>query len=593
MSKLKFGWAEQSITPDKKVSLAGQFAERISEYVEKPICVTALAISSETDQAIFCACDLVDISWGLRDAVRAKLAGNDAGLDPMKVIISATHVHTGPRYAHRDDSSSKFTGNATSFRALIESELPPDKKYIESANISANPDIAQPEETFEFLAEQISKAALAAWTSRTEGSFVNAFGRAPVGMCRRVCYNDGSAQMWGNAETAKFTEIEGGNDSGIELMYVFNEKNELTGIVANLACPAQCVQHRLFVSPDFWGEAKMLLRQHFGEHIFLLPQCSAAGDQCPVDLVRWVEPESDVHDPNLKRTNPHKRKADPSMFDLSGMRKAGKRIANEIIEVYNEGLDAPQTDPEFVHEVHMMQLPLRRTTFAEVAAARRRIHDYLAEKPGDVDFNDAAALQVDLGILRREELQEKMDILDTESHILRLGTVAFATNPFELFSTSATRSRRARMPSRPSSSSSRAALRGICPPRRPKRAATTARSSPPALSAMWAANSSCAKRSRTSIASSRSDLRCGRRISGGRLLFRPFFAPFARFSDVISTLDILNLSKIRGLSRVFDVPSATCSKDAFQSCVKFPPHKFLYSGFPHILYQLFRFCSVR
>ena len=212
MSKLKFGWAEQSITPDKKVSLAGQFAERISEYVEKPICVTALAISSETDQAIFCACDLVDISWGLRDAVRAKLAGNDAGLDPMKVIISATHVHTGPRYAHRDDSSSKFTGNATSFRALIESELPPDKKYIESANISANPDIAQPEETFEFLAEQISKAALAAWTSRTEGSFVNAFGRAPVGMCRRVCYNDGSAQMWGNAETAKFTAVEGGND---------------------------------------------------------------------------------------------------------------------------------------------------------------------------------------------------------------------------------------------------------------------------------------------------------------------------------------------------------------------------------------------
>ena len=81
----------------------------------------------------------------------------------------------------------------------------------------------------------------------------------------------------------------------------------------------------------------------------------------------------------------------------------------------------------------MMQLPLRRTTFTEVAAARRRIHDYLAEKPGDVDFNDAAALQVDLGILRREELQEVMDILDTECHIIRLGTIAIASNPFELF----------------------------------------------------------------------------------------------------------------------------------------------------------------
>ena len=433
MSKLQFGWSEKSITPDKKVSLCGQFAERISEYVEKPLCVTALAVGSGSEQAVFCACDLVDISWSLRDAVRERLAGNSAGLDPMKVIISAIHTHTGPGYSNRDDSSSKFTGNATSFRALIESELPPDKKYVESADISGNPEVAQPDEVFALLTERIADAALEAWSSRKDGSFSNAFGRAPVGMCRRVCYNDGSAQMWGNAETAKFTQVEGGNDSGVELLYVFNEKNELSGIVANLACPAQCVQHRLFVSPDFWGETKMLLRKRFGDKVFLLPLCSAAGDQCPVDLVRWVEPESDVHDPNLKRNHPHPRKADPSMFDLAGMRKAGKRIANEIIGVYEEGLDAPQTDPEFVHEIHMMQLPLRRTTFAEVAAARKRIHDYLAEKPGDVDFNDAAALQVDLGILRREELQEKMDILDTECHILRLGTVAFATNPFELF----------------------------------------------------------------------------------------------------------------------------------------------------------------
>ena len=31
MSKLKFGWAEQSITPDKKVSLAGQFAQTMRQ----------------------------------------------------------------------------------------------------------------------------------------------------------------------------------------------------------------------------------------------------------------------------------------------------------------------------------------------------------------------------------------------------------------------------------------------------------------------------------------------------------------------------------------------------------------------------------
>ena len=48
---LKIGWSEKSITPDKKISLVGQFAERISEYVEKPLCATALAIDNGTDHA--------------------------------------------------------------------------------------------------------------------------------------------------------------------------------------------------------------------------------------------------------------------------------------------------------------------------------------------------------------------------------------------------------------------------------------------------------------------------------------------------------------------------------------------------------------
>jgi len=69
MSHFQIGWAEYSLTPDKKVSLVGQFAERISEYVEKPLCVTAMAVSTDSDQAVFCSCDLVGVSWSLRDAV--------------------------------------------------------------------------------------------------------------------------------------------------------------------------------------------------------------------------------------------------------------------------------------------------------------------------------------------------------------------------------------------------------------------------------------------------------------------------------------------------------------------------------------------
>lgn len=431
MSNFMIGWSEINITPDKKVSLAGQFAERISEYVEKPLTATAFAVDNGKEQMVLCSCDLVSISFNLVESIREKLADNTVGLDPEKIVISAIHTHTGPVYP-RKQRVSKY-GGVTGFRNELERFLPEDKKYVDNAPVTNNPDIATSEEVYELLVTNITKVILDAWNNRKTGSFVNAFGRAVVGLCRRATYNDGSSQMWGDTNKAAFESLEAGNDSGIELMYVFDENKKLTGVVANLACPAQCVQHRLFVSPDFWGEVKVLLRERFGEDVYLLALCSAAGDQCPVDLIRWVEPESDVHDPNITRKNPLYRKADPSMFDIAGMKKTGKRIAREIIDVFEDGLDELITDPEFIHEVHWMQLPVRRVTLEEEAQAKKEIETYIRNKPGDVDYNDAAALLFPMGIVDRARLQDVMDILDTEVHIIKLGNIAIATNPFELF----------------------------------------------------------------------------------------------------------------------------------------------------------------
>lgn len=434
MPTFRIGWAEENITPEKKVSLVGQFAERISEYVEKPITVTAMAINNGDEQAIICSTDLVGVSIELTKKIREKIEKNNSEIDTKKVIICAIHTHTGPGYKDRGvNASTKHLGKANSFRALLEENLPADKKYVEKVDVSSNKDIMSDDELSEFLSDRIAKAAVDAWKNRKEGGFSNAFGRAAVGMCRRASYSDGSAQMWGDTNQAVFEAVEGGNDNGIELMFVYDATKKLSGIVVNLACPAQCVQHRLFVSPDFWGEVKVLLRKHFGEDLFILPLCSAAGDQCPVDIVRWVEPESDVNDPNINRKHPLKRKADPSMFDIAGMKKVGRRIAQEIIATYEEGIDEVQTDVEFEHRVEIMDLPLRRATLADEITAKKAIKEYLDEKVGDVDYNDAAKLQVHLGILRRMKLQDVMETVDTEVHIIRLGSIAIATNPFELF----------------------------------------------------------------------------------------------------------------------------------------------------------------
>ena len=62
MSKLLIGWAEESIVPDKKVNLFGQFFERISQYVESEITATAMAIESNGEQAIMVSADLISFT---------------------------------------------------------------------------------------------------------------------------------------------------------------------------------------------------------------------------------------------------------------------------------------------------------------------------------------------------------------------------------------------------------------------------------------------------------------------------------------------------------------------------------------------------
>ena len=230
-----------------------------------------------------------------------------------KVILSAIHTHTSYTYA----------GKRTLPMAMnyLKTALPEDMAYLSKTSGEKAMD---PVDALNFLAEKITEAVLLAWENRCEGYYQCAFGRAPVGMCRRAVYDDGSAKMWGETNMANFTHLESGNDSGIELIYTFDENKQVNGVVANIACPAQVVEQRYFISSDYWGKVKENLEKKFGRKIFVLGLCSAAGDQCPRDLIRWVEPETPVEDPNVNHIYPVERRADPSMYDISGLKIVGR-----------------------------------------------------------------------------------------------------------------------------------------------------------------------------------------------------------------------------------------------------------------------------
>jgi len=418
---IKIGWSEVDFTPKEKIKLAGQFFERISNDVETPITVTALAIDSGDDQMIICSCDLVSIGENLIELVREKVA-NLEGLDVSKIIIGATHTHTSYLYKRGN------LRGADSSLDVLKRYMPEGKQY----KMHASGEAMDPEKALYVLVDAIAKAVTEAWEKRDYGYYANEFGRAVVGMCRRVVYDDGSAKMWGDTNHANFSELEAGNDSGIELLYFFDADKKLTGVLANIACPSQVVEQRSFISSDYWGKVKILLREHFGEDLYILGLGAAGGDQCPRDMVRWIEPETPIDDPNVApRTLV--RKADPSMYDVAGTWKIGKRVAREIIDVYEEALQDMTDEAVLTHKVETLQLPLRRATIEEYNEAVHKIEEFFRYCPDEIDYNDNAHMHVYAGTVSRFKEQQTRELVPMELHTARLGDVAFATNPFELF----------------------------------------------------------------------------------------------------------------------------------------------------------------
>lgn len=121
------------------------------------------------------------------------------------------------------------------------------------------------------------------------------------------------------------------------------------------------------------------------------------------------------------------------MFDLEGMRKAGRRVANAVKDAFDELTGEFQSDIPFEHHVHNMQLPLRRVTLSEKIAAEKGLAEYCRGISGNVNFMDVANCQKFFGVTERFEEQETKNIVDTEVHVIRMGSVAIATFPYEVF----------------------------------------------------------------------------------------------------------------------------------------------------------------
>ena len=368
---LKIGWAEADITPDKPVHLTGLGSSvRITDSVKDPLKAAVLALESLASGrpgcAVMVSLDLLSASECIRDGVREHLRQELPELPPDLVFFFATHTHTAPFHYTRPRYQPDFEQTETPWIWRRHND-----EAFQRAREAMPPLTCR--EYVSFAARRIADAVKSAWTGRAAGGIAFGLGHAVVGRNRLTVDRSGAGRMYGRTDTPHFSHIQGYEDHSVHFLSTYLPDGTLSGLVVNLACPAQAETSGRQVSADFWHETRAELRRRFGERLFVLPQVSAAGDQ----------------DTN----EPFESAAARRMARLAG-RTARQEIAVRIADAAERVLPLIRSEidwhPIFAHRVEVLELP-------------------------------------------RRELQPDDPNLPVEVHALRLGDVAVVTNPFELF----------------------------------------------------------------------------------------------------------------------------------------------------------------
>jgi hypothetical protein len=339
------GWALTDITPDKPVLLSGQFHARISEGIMDPVTATALAIESGTGQSsektLMISCDLISVSDDLRDNVRELLKGSLPDLKPDQVILSATHTHTAPYCSSIIDSKSIY---------------------------GIDLDAMSPSDCQKYISERIAKAAEQAWRNRKPGGISYGLGHAVIGHNRLQVDFSGRSLMSSNTNKQEFSHLEGYEDHSVNLLFTWDKDKKLTGIIINVPCPSQVSEHEYFVSSDYWHDTRLEIHKRIGKDVYILPQCSAAGDQEPHIMV------GEKGEDRMQRL----------MFSeiKSGKGSPGRRkqiafyISDAVTSVLPYMKDKIDWDPVFEHRIEKAELSRRLISSKDLNSALKEEEGY-------------------------------------------------------------------------------------------------------------------------------------------------------------------------------------------------------------------------
>lgn len=290
---LNIGWSKIDITSSENLMLAGHHKPRLANGVYSNLYATAVTI----DDTVICSVDLLNVPMNIYDAVRELIP------DDTNLVMVATHNHSGYDLA------------------------------------------LAPEEYEQELIQKIASMINEAIQNKTPGYVGWGYEPVSVGCQKRIVYaNDTTdrthkGHKYINKRFASFQEYDGSVDDRVQCLFTYDEQDELTGVLANVPCPAQCGEWLDKVSADYWGEVRKNLAKELGEGIYVLPLCGAAGEVQP-RLFRYDGAEARKAKLKYGITfDPTVSKRDHSSINylnqaVVSMKEIAEKVSNGIVEAF-------------------------------------------------------------------------------------------------------------------------------------------------------------------------------------------------------------------------------------------------------------------
>ncbi len=426
--RLQIGWATTSITPDVPVIMSGGSRARLSTGVMDPLTATALVLESiregkTAERVVLVSVDLGSIHTDMLQRVQEMVAERVPEIDPTKIVIHGTHTHAAIERRKDPPLVEKF--------AELGIEIPLEWSWW-GMDLGVKP---SPSDYAEFSSGRVTDAIEQAFNNRKPGGVSFGLGHAVVGHNRLTAYYGGQSQMYGATDRPDFSHVEGYEDHSVGLLYTYDTDGKLTGVMVNVACPAQVNEGGSLITADYWHETREELRKRLGESLFVLPQIAAAGDQSPHIQVN--------------------KRAEARMEKLTGRNRRQEiaaRIADAVTSVLPHMEAHVNSNPVLAHRMEELELPRRRISeeivesrgrqnFEQLLAEYTKMRRELEENPERMQkpnwYKDITPvywrLARALRVIMRYELQQTDPTLTAPIHVIRIGDVAIATNPFELY----------------------------------------------------------------------------------------------------------------------------------------------------------------